>query len=89
MIQYGGHHAPAHTLAEFDHARTETVAGLRQVLHEAAGRVVFAGDSVDGGFVTEVAELKGRVRAPVDAGKGDFGWRGLREGCAGEDPRGC
>jgi hypothetical protein len=43
VVQHNGEHAPAHSLAEFYHARCKAVAGLRQGLHDAARNSVAAG----------------------------------------------
>lgn len=42
-------------------------------MNHAAGYVVFPGDSVDGHFVAEVAELEGGVETFVDSRELDFG----------------
>ena len=72
MLQRGFQHAPAHSVAETDHARRETFADLGEGLHEAAGDLEFASDEVDGGFVAEVPQLEGGVEAAVDSGGVDF-----------------
>ena len=82
VLERGLEHAPAHPVAEVDHARGEAFADLREGLHEAAGHFVLAGDEVDGRFVAEVPKLEGGVEAAVDAGGVDF-----RGGCFGEGLR--
>lgn len=72
MLESGFEHSPAHSVAEFDHARCETFADLGESLHKPAGNFEFASDEVDGCFVAEVAELKGGVEAAVDSGGVDF-----------------
>ena len=67
VLERGLEHAPAHFVAEMDHARGEAFADLGKGLHEAAGNVVLAGDEVDGRLVAEVAELESGVEAAVDA----------------------
>ena len=78
VLQHAAEHAPAHARAELDHAGRKPFARLREVLHEAAGGVVLAGDGVDGELVAEVAELEGGVGASVDAGGVLFLRRGFR-----------
>ena len=85
MLERGFEHAPAHFVAEVDHARGEAFADLCEGLHEAAGDFVLAGDEVDGRLVAEVPELEGGVEAAVDSGGvdfrgGDFG-EGFRAVC--------
>ena len=80
MFERGFEHAPAHSVAEVDHARGEAFADLREGLHEAARDFVLAGDEVDGGFVAEVPELEGGVKPAVDSGGVDFRGGGFGEG---------
>ena len=68
VLEGGLEHAPAHPVAEVDHARREPLAGLGERLHEAAGHLELARHEVDGRFVAEVAELQGGVEAAVDSG---------------------
>ena len=80
VFKRGFEHAPAHSVAEVDHARGEAFTDLREGLHEAARDFVLAGDEVDGGFVAEVPELEGGVKPAVDSGGVDFRGAGFGEG---------
>ena len=80
VLERGFEHAPAHFVAEVDHARGEAFADLREGLHEAAGNFVLAGDEVNGRFVAEVPELEGGVEAAVDSGGVDFRGGNFGEG---------
>ena len=87
MLERGFEHAPAHFVAEVDHARGETLARLGERLHEAAGHLEFAGHEVDGRFAAEVPELERGVEAAVDSRRvhlrgGGFG-EGFRAVCPG------
>lgn len=81
VLQRGFQHAPAHLVAEVDHAGRESLADLGEGLHEAAGGLEFAGHEVDGRFVAEVAQLQGGVEAAVDAGGVNFRGGRFRERC--------
>ena len=89
VLERGLEHAPAHPVAEVDHARGEALADLREGLHEAPGHLELAGDEVDGGFVAEVAQLQGGVEAAVDAGGGDLRGGRFREGFRAVRPVWC
>ena len=80
MLERGFEHAPAHFVAEVDHACGEAFAYLREGLHKAARDFVLAGDEVDGDFVAEVPELEGGVEAAVDPGGVGFGRSSFGEG---------
>ncbi len=89
VLQHSRQHAPAHVLAELDHAGGEAVAGVGQRLDEAARGGVFARDGVDGELVAEVAQLEGGVEAAVDAGRVDFGRGAFGEDAAAVAPGWC
>ena len=79
VLERGFEHAPAHFVAEVDHASGEAFADLGERLHEAAGDLEFASDEVDGRFVAEIAELEGGVEAAVDSGGVHFRGGGFGE----------
>lgn len=89
VLERGLEHAPAHPVAEADHARGEALAHLGERLHEAPGHLELAGDEVNGGFGAEVAELQGGVEAAVDAGGGDLRGGRFREGFRAVGPVWC
>ena len=89
MLERGLEHAPAHLVAEADHARRETFANLCERLHEAAGHLEAAGDEVDGRFVAEVPQLEGGIEAAVDARSADFRGGRFGEGLRAVGPVWC
>ncbi len=77
--KHGGQHAPTHSLAEFDHAGSEAMARLSQVLHRSSRRVVLLRHRLDGYFVREITQLEGLEEAVIGPPDPDLGWRDLFE----------